>query len=160
MWIIGKINLSPRSFQTGNLSTDNFKKILDLDGSTLEPAVRSGQDRFWQLSTDHNVDVQLVFSWAPKLARECESKHWFPCGEDRRSFVRCTVAWLPNILGWIDFLSYGASLRHYSSIIESLIGEIRDNIINEYRMMSHWSARKHSDLKFLYCKCPGGNSLI
>ena len=23
-------------------------------------------------------------------------------------------------------------------------------------MISHWSARKHSDLKFLYCKCPGG----
>ena len=28
--------------QTGNLSADNFKKVLDLDGSTLEPAIRSG----------------------------------------------------------------------------------------------------------------------
>ena len=36
-----KINLSLRSFETGNLSADNFKKVLDLDGSTLEPAVRS-----------------------------------------------------------------------------------------------------------------------
>ena len=35
-----KINLSLRSFETGNLSAD--KKIFDLDGSTLEPAVRSG----------------------------------------------------------------------------------------------------------------------
>ena len=31
------------------------------------------------------VDEQLVFSWAPKLARKCESKHWFPCGADGRS---------------------------------------------------------------------------
>ena len=37
-----KIELSLRSFETGNLSADNFKKVLDLDGSTLEPAVWSG----------------------------------------------------------------------------------------------------------------------
>ena len=37
-----KINLSLRSIETSNLSADNFKKVLDLDGSTLEPAVRSG----------------------------------------------------------------------------------------------------------------------
>ena len=42
IWIIGKIDLSLRSFETGNLSADNFKKVLDLDGLTLEPAVRSG----------------------------------------------------------------------------------------------------------------------
>ena len=28
--------------KTSNLSADNFKKVLDLDGSTLEPAIRSG----------------------------------------------------------------------------------------------------------------------
>ena len=37
-----KINLSLRSFETGNLSANNFKRILDLDGWTLEPAVWSG----------------------------------------------------------------------------------------------------------------------
>ena len=40
---------------------------------------------FCQLSIDHNIGVQLVFSWAPNLARKCESKHWLPCGADRRS---------------------------------------------------------------------------
>ena len=35
------MNLSVRSFETGNLSADNFKKLLGLDGWTLEPAVRS-----------------------------------------------------------------------------------------------------------------------
>ena len=49
---------------------------------------RSADTLFWQLSIDHNIDLQLVFSWAPKLARKCESKHWFPCGADGRSGVR------------------------------------------------------------------------
>ena len=48
----------------------------------------SADTRFWQLSIDHNIDVQSVFSWAPKLARKCESKHWYACGADGRSFVR------------------------------------------------------------------------
>ena len=30
--------------------------------------------------------MQLVFYWAPKLARKCESKHWLPCGADGRSY--------------------------------------------------------------------------
>ena len=44
MWYetLEKINLSLRSFETGNLSADNFKRILDFDGSTHEPAVQSG----------------------------------------------------------------------------------------------------------------------
>ena len=40
---------------------------------------------------EHNIDVQLAFSWAPKPARKCGSKHWFPCGADGRSFVRRSV---------------------------------------------------------------------
>ena len=28
------------------------------------------------------------FSWAPKLPKKCESKHWLPCGADGWSFVR------------------------------------------------------------------------
>ena len=34
---------------------------------------------------DHNTDVQSLFSWAPKVVRKCESKHWFSCGADGRS---------------------------------------------------------------------------
>ena len=59
----------------------------------LKPAVRSGDTDqripcFWQLSIDHHVDVQLVFSWALKLARKCETKYWFPCCAYGRSGVR------------------------------------------------------------------------
>ena len=40
---------------------------------------------FWQLSIDDNIDVQSAFSWTPKVARKCESKHWYACGADGRS---------------------------------------------------------------------------
>ena len=49
----------------------------------------SADTLFWQLPIDHNIqlniNVQSVFSWAPKLARRCGIKHWFPCGADGRS---------------------------------------------------------------------------
>ena len=37
---------------------------------------------------DHNIDGQSVFSWAPKVVRKCESKHWFSCGAEGRSLGR------------------------------------------------------------------------
>ena len=37
---------------------------------------------------DHNIDVQSVFPWAPKLARKCENEHWYASGADRRSVAR------------------------------------------------------------------------
>ena len=29
--------------------------------------------------------------------------HWYACGADGRSLARCTVTWLPNFLGWVDY---------------------------------------------------------
>ena len=29
--------------------------------------------------------MQSVSSWAPKVVRKCESKHWFSCGADGRA---------------------------------------------------------------------------
>ena len=48
----------------------------------------SADTLFWQLSIDDNIDVQSAFSWAPKVARKCESKHWYACGADGRSVGR------------------------------------------------------------------------
>ena len=73
--------MSLRSFETGNLSADNFKKVLDLDGSTLEPAVRSGDTGQRMPCFDSCqliIDVQLVFSWAPKLAKCVRVNIGFP----------------------------------------------------------------------------------
>ena len=38
--------------------------------------------------SEYNIDVQSAFSWAPKVARKCESKHWYACGADGRSVRR------------------------------------------------------------------------
>ena len=62
---------------------------------------------FWQLSIDHNIDVQLVFPWAPKLARKCESRHWFPCGADGWSYGHVITKF--SLMGRLPhFLTYGA----------------------------------------------------
>ena len=53
------------------------KKVMKL--------IRAGADGLLQLSIDHNTDVQSVCSWAPKVARKCESKHWYACGAEGRS---------------------------------------------------------------------------
>ena len=53
----------------------------------------SADTLFWQLSIDpwilsmidRNIDMQSVFSWAPKVVRKCERKHWFSRGADGRS---------------------------------------------------------------------------
>ena len=53
--------------------------------------------------------MQSVFSWAPKLARKCESKHWYACGADGRPFVRLVYghvitkfSGMGRFLGWVD----------------------------------------------------------
>ena len=73
--------------KTSNLSADNIKKVLNLDGLTPEPVIRSGYAGqqipcFDSCQSDHNIDAQLASSWVPKVVRKCESKHWFSCGAD------------------------------------------------------------------------------
>ena len=62
----------------------------------------SADTLFWELSIDHNMDVQyqVVGSDISKLATMCEISRWFPCTADGRSDRR-TVTWLPKFLGWI-----------------------------------------------------------
>ena len=76
------------------LSADNFKKISDLDGSTPDPAIRSGDTGqripcfdSCQLITTlmYNICVQYQSSCASKLAGKCEIEHWLPCGADGRA---------------------------------------------------------------------------
>ena len=50
-----------RDFSFASLTSDNVsgaKRLTTTGDKTL----------FWQLSIDHNIDKQSVFSWAPKLA--------------------------------------------------------------------------------------------
>ena len=77
---------------------DNFKKILELDGSTPEPEILSGDTGqripcfdSCQLITTLMCNMcaiiiaQYQFSCSPKLARKCEIEHWWPCGADGRA---------------------------------------------------------------------------
>ena len=57
-----------------------------------------------------NIRLPVLPNWLEK----CEIEHWFPCGADGRSFVRCTVTWLPNFLGWVDLLTHGAPQARFA----------------------------------------------
>ena len=68
----------------------------------------SADTLFWQLSIDHSIDVHLVFLSAPKLARKCESRHWFPCGADGRSAYGHVITKFSRMGRLPHFLTYGA----------------------------------------------------
>ena len=79
------------------------KKYSTLMGSTPEArdTVRwywSSDTLFWQLSIDDNIDLQSAFSWTPKVARKCESKHWYACGADGRSVGRSVARSLGHVI--------------------------------------------------------------
>ena len=110
----------------------------------------------------------LVFYWAPKLARKCESKHWFPCGADGRTVGR-TVTWLPNILGWVDYhISLAMGLRPRARFARgwSSTNAMRKFPISETERiklqllvqffllldLSDWS-RSRNLIHFLLCSC-------
>ena len=81
---------------------------------------------FWQLSIDHNIDVEYVqyqFSCAPKLARKCEIEHCFPCGADGRAGSGRVRSRDYQIFcdRWVDLLSYGALLARASRTWSSAI---------------------------------------
>ena len=78
--------------KTSNLTAGNLKQYWTWMGRHLSPryglVILVADTLFRQLSSDHNIDVQSVFSWAPcapKVARKCESKHWYTCGADGRA---------------------------------------------------------------------------
>ena len=108
IWILKKSKREPSIIWKRINCQRITSKILDLDGSTPEPAIRSG-DTGQRIPCFDSCQLMTALmcnqasSWAPKVARKCKSKHWYACGADGRS-----VTWLPNFLGWIDYLSYGA----------------------------------------------------
>ena len=61
----------------------------------------SAESPLRQLSIDHNIDVQSVFSWAPKLARKCTRKHWY-------IYLICISVYLSNL--YISNLWWGRTV--------------------------------------------------
>ena len=72
--------------------------------------------------------MHYQFSCAPKLARKYEIEHWCPVV---RTDGRCTVTSLPDFLGWVDYLSYGAPpTRAWSSAINHTEINVIDSDVN------------------------------
>ena len=63
--------------------------------------------------------MQIVFSCAPKQARKCESRHWFPFSADGRSVARSLYDHVITKYSWMGrlphFLSCGAPLTRSAS---------------------------------------------
>ena len=83
-----QLELSLRSVENWKLVSGKLKKKTrhNLDGSTPEPAIRSGDTGQWIFCFD---SCQLTTTWmcnirlqAPKLARKCNISHWLPCDAD------------------------------------------------------------------------------
>ena len=86
----------------------------------------SADTLFWQLSIDDNIEVQSASSWAPKVSRKCESKHWYACGADGRSVARSVGHVITKFSGMGRFIypwcSAGALRARSSAIIKYLAG--------------------------------------
>ena len=95
--------------KTSNLAADDF----DLDGSTPEPAIRSG-DTGQQIPCFDScqlITTLMCNQWTQKVARKCESKHWYACGADRRSGGRSVYGHVITKFSWMGglphFLTHG-----------------------------------------------------
>ena len=66
--------------------------------------------------------MQSAFSWAPKVAGKCESKHWYACGADGRSVARSLGHVITKFSGVGRFIypwcSAGALRARSSAMIE------------------------------------------
>ena len=61
--------------KTSNLSADNFKQVLDLDGSTPEPTIRSGEtgQRIPCFDSCQLITTLMCNQFSPGLPKKLES---------------------------------------------------------------------------------------
>ena len=98
--------------------------------------------------------VHYQFSCAPRLARKYEIEHWCPVV---RADGRCTVTWLPNFLGWVDFLSYGASRARRAAIKGSSVKHSRTTRVLSYKKHSYYERYSECCSYYLQVTASGGS---
>ena len=83
---------------------------------------------FRRRGSSAHIDVQLVFSWAPKPAKSVRVNIGYPVVRtDGPSLARCTVTWLPNFLGWVDYhISLAMGLRPRAREYAQLIDHVNN----------------------------------
>ena len=93
IWILKKIKLEPaiiwKPVPCQRITSKNtWPRWVDTWARDTVRWYWSADTLFWQLSIDHNIDVQYVCNISlPVLPNWLESvriKHWFPCGADGR----------------------------------------------------------------------------
>ena len=92
--------------------------------------------------TADNIDVQSAFSWAPKVSRKCESKHWYAVVRTDGWSVGRSITWLPNFLGWVDLFTHGALLARFARGAP-LIKDSINRWILQVKTIFSWSPRKN-----------------
>ena len=99
----------------------SFRKLMCFtvgDGlGTPEPAIRSGDtgQRIPCSDSCQLITALMCNQWAPKVARKCESKHWYACGADGLSGGRSVYSHMITKFSRMSslpyFLTHGAPLR-------------------------------------------------
>ena len=89
IWILKKIKLKPAMiWKLVTCQRITSKKTEPRRvGNWARDTVRwywTADTLFWQLSIDHNIDVQYECNIS-LLARKCEIQHWLPCGAQGRA---------------------------------------------------------------------------
>ena len=128
-----------------HLSADTCKKIFDLDGSTPEHAIRSGD-------TGQRIPFLTAVNWSQHWCaieiwlESVRIKRWLPCGANRRAGGRCTVTWLPNFLGWVDLLTQGAPQARFARQSSAVTNILCQQLI----LHIHFNALFLVDANFLH----------
>ena len=118
------------------LSADNFKKILQLDGSTPEPAIRSGNtgQRIPCFESCQLNTTLMSGAWAPVCTRstyfvicgraqlELHSKGPYPSSERETKFGRCMFTF-----------SLKRAIRHFHVVF---VHKRQRNILTKLRVQS------------------------
>ena len=92
----------------GRHLSPRYGQVILVSGYPVLTAVNWSQH--WCAINVCHISLPVLPNWLESV----RIKHWFPCGADGRTGGRCTVTWLPNFLGWVDLLSYGAPLARAS----------------------------------------------
>ena len=75
--------------------------------------------------------MQSVCAWAPKLARKCESKHWYACGADGQSYVRSVYGHVITKFSGMGRFTYLWGSAHARALRARV--ELRYNDVNATR---------------------------
>ena len=102
------LELSLRSWQ---LVSGELHKIRNLEGLTLEPAIRSCDTRFdtCEVTTTWKCNIRLQ---APPLAKKCDISHWLLCGADDGQTSYHATTKIPRMDRQPNFVAMGLRFQH------------------------------------------------